>query len=72
LPAIRLDLAFAATIYITLPTISLPISFAFAPIPRTVGILLSAAVTIAPDGAPTGALPIKGPAPIVPVPVRVE
>jgi hypothetical protein len=71
LPTIRLDLAFAA-IYVTLPTISLAICFAFASIPRTVGILPSAAVTVAPDGAPTGALPVKWPTPVIAVPVRVE
>jgi hypothetical protein len=71
LPTIRLGLAFAA-IYIALPTIGLAICLAFASIPRTVGILPAAAVTVAPDGAPAGALPVKRPTPVIAVPVRVE
>jgi len=72
LPTISLDLAFAAAIYVTLTTISLAVCFAFASISRTVGIFPSVAVTVTPDGAPTGALPVKWPTPVVAVPVRVE
>jgi len=71
LPAIRLGFAFAA-IPVTLPTIRLALCFAFAPILRTVGILPAVAVTVTPDGAPTGALAVKWPTPVVAVPVRVE
>jgi hypothetical protein len=72
LPTISLDLAFAAAIYVTLPTISLAVCFAFASVSRTVGIFPSVAVTITPYGAPTGALTVKWPTPVVAVPVRVE
>jgi hypothetical protein len=76
LPTISLDLAFAGlafpALYFTLPTISLPVCFAFSPVSRTIGIFPSAAVTVAPDGAPTGAFAVKWATTVIAVPIRVE
>jgi hypothetical protein len=79
LPTIVLDLAFALglafpALYFTLalPTISLSVCFAFAPVSRTIGIFPSAAVTVAPDGAPTGAFAVKWATTVIAVPIRVE
>ncbi len=58
---------------VALPTIRLAISLCLRVYPcGRSRILPAVAVTVAPDGAPTGALAIKWPTPVVAVPVRVE